>query len=369
MRIIHTADWQLGKSFARFTPEVRAALTDARFDAVDTIGRLAREKAVSHVVVAGDVFDTTGPSDREIVQAVTRMSRAECTWWLMPGNHDHIRSGGLWDRVRAKLAPNIRILDRPEPVEISSGAWLLPAPLEFRHTQEDPTDAMTAMATPPGAVRIGLAHGSIVDFAKRGEAKNLLPPNRAELSGLDYLALGDWHGFQMIGGRTCYSGTPETDRFDREVGSVALVELNAGALPSVERIETGRFHWMQRQWRISDAADFAAERARLEGEVDPVRTLLRLELSGAIGIADRAAVIAEAEGDLSDALRWCEIDDRELHGRPTDDDLAAMNVEGTLGAAARLLQMDCDAGGPETAVAAKALERLYVETIRAGDLS
>lgn len=369
MRILHTADWQLGKSFARFTPEVRSALTDARFDAVDAIGRLAREKGVGHVVVAGDVFDTTGPSDREIVQAVTRMSRADCTWWLMPGNHDHVRSAGLWDRVRAKLAPNVRILDRPEPLEIADGAWLLPAPLEFRHTREDPTDAMTAMATPPGAVRIGLAHGSIVDFAQRGEAKNLLPPNRAELSGLDYLALGDWHGFQMIGGRTCYSGTPETDRFDREVGSVALVEANAGALPVVERIETGRFHWLQRQWRISDTVDFAAERAKLEAEVDPVRTLLRLELSGAISIAERAAVIAQAEGDLSDALRWCEIDDRELLGRPTEDDLAAMSVEGTLGAAARLLQADCQVGGPDVAVAAKALERLYVETIRAGELS
>lgn len=369
MRIIHTADWQIGKSFARFTPEVRSALTDARFDAIDVIGGLARERGVGNVVVAGDVFDTTGPSDREIVQAVTRMSRADCTWWLMPGNHDYARSGGLWDRVRAKLAPNIRIVDRPEPVEVSEGAWLLPAPLEFRHTREDPTDAMTAMATPPGAVRIGLAHGSVVDFAQRGEAKNLLPPNRAELSGLDYLALGDWHGFQMIGNRTCYSGTPETDRFDRDVGTIALVEVKAGALPAVERIETGRYHWLQRRWSISDASEFAAARARLEAEVDPVRTLLRLELSGAIGIAERAAVIAEAEGDLSDALRWCEIDDRELLGRPTDDDLAAMSVEGTLGAAARLLRADCDAGGPDAAVAAKALERLYVETIRAGEPS
>jgi DNA repair exonuclease SbcCD nuclease subunit len=369
MRIIHTADWQLGRSFARFTPEVRSALTDARFDAIDAIGGIAREKRVDHVVVAGDVFDTTGPSDREIVQAVTRMSRAACTWWLMPGNHDHARAGGLWDRVRAKMSPNVRILDRPEAVEIADGAWVLPAPLEFRHTREDPTEAMTEMATPPGAIRIGLAHGSIVDFEKKGDAKNLLPPNRAEISGLDYLALGDWHGFQMIGGRTCYSGTPETDRFDREVGSIALVDVASGSNPGVERIETGRFHWPEQTWRVDTAADFVAARARLEAGFDPVRTLLRLKLVGALGIADRASVIAEAEGDLTDTLRWCEIDDRDLLGRPTADDLAAMSVEGTLGAAARLLQADCDAGGPDAAIAARALERLYVETIRAGDVA
>lgn len=369
MRIIHTADWQLGKSFARFTPEVRSALTDARFDAIDTIGRIAGENGVDHVVVAGDVFDTTGPSDREIVQAMTRMSRAGCTWWLMPGNHDHVRAGGLWDRVRAKQTPNVHILDRPEPVEIGDGAWLLPAPLEFRRTREDPTEAISAMVTPAGAIRIGLAHGSIVDFEKRGEALNLVPPNRAELSGLDYLALGDWHGFQMIGSRTCYSGTPETDRFDREVGSIALVEVRTGLPPGVQRIDTGRFNWLKEVWRLADAADFLAERTRLVAEVDPARTLLRLELVGSIGIAERAAIIAEAEGDLANSLRWCEIDDSELLGHPTQDDLAAMTIEGTLGTAARLLQADCDRGGPEAMVAVRALERLYIETIRAGDAS
>ena len=37
MRFLHTADWQLGKPFGRFEPEVRAALGEARFDAIDRI--------------------------------------------------------------------------------------------------------------------------------------------------------------------------------------------------------------------------------------------------------------------------------------------------------------------------------------------
>ncbi|MDF2621927.1 MAG: metallophosphoesterase [Xanthobacteraceae bacterium] len=41
MRFVHTADWQLGKLFGRFGPEVRNALADARFDSGDAIEAFA----------------------------------------------------------------------------------------------------------------------------------------------------------------------------------------------------------------------------------------------------------------------------------------------------------------------------------------
>jgi hypothetical protein len=41
MKFVHTVDWQLGKPFGRFEPEVCAALADARYDAVDAIGAAA----------------------------------------------------------------------------------------------------------------------------------------------------------------------------------------------------------------------------------------------------------------------------------------------------------------------------------------
>ena len=106
-RFIHTADWQLGKPYAWAEPEVRSALTDARFDAIDTIGKLANEHSATHVLVAGDVFDTEGPDPRTIVQALSRMERHACHWWLLPGNHDFVRAGGLWDRIEARLPGNV----------------------------------------------------------------------------------------------------------------------------------------------------------------------------------------------------------------------------------------------------------------------
>lgn len=366
LRLIHTADWQLGKPFARFPADVRTALTEARFDAIDRIGALVRERDAGHVVVAGDVFDSTGPSDRDIVQAVTRMGKAPCIWWLMPGNHDHARADGLWVRVRRVTPANIRVVDTPEPVEMEEGAWLLPAPLEHRRTREDPTSLFDTMATPDGALRIGLAHGSVVDFGARGEADNMIPPDRAQRSGLDYLALGDWHGFLPIGDRTAYSGTPEIDRFGREdLGGVIVAEARRGPVPTVERVETGRFRWLERRWEVSSHSDFDHEVGELRGSIDQASTLLRLVLSGTASLADRVAVQEACADDLAHALRWFDVDDTSLIAKPTDEDIAAIDMQGTLAAATLSLKARVEAGGADQAIAAAALERLYVEAIRA----
>ncbi len=199
IKIIHSADWQLGKPFARFPSEVRNALAEARLDAIDRLGASATSLGAGHIVVAGDVFDNVDPGDRIMMQALARMERAPVTWWLMPGNHDHTRAGGLWARVRRHAPTSVRVLDKPEAVAMEEGAWLLPAPLEHRKTVTDPTAAMVDMATPPGALRIGIAHGSITEFGAAGESSNLIPPDRARTAGLDYLALGDWHGFLKVG--------------------------------------------------------------------------------------------------------------------------------------------------------------------------
>lgn len=362
MRFIHTADLQLGKPFGRFEADVRAALSEARFEAIDTIGRLARENGVNHILVAGDVFDTEGPDDRVIVQALSRMDRHSCHWWLLPGNHDYARNGGLWDRVGAKQTQNVTVLTDAAPHEIEQGVWLLPAPLEHRHQLEDPTEVFETMETPGATARIGLAHGSIRDFGSRGETKNQIAPDRARRSNLDYLALGDWHGVLRVDPRSWYSGTPETDGFQRdEPGHVLLVEIKSAAEPTVKPIRSGKFQWLTRSWTVNDAAAFADEVKRLLGEIHPAATLLQLSLSGITGLADRVAILAQLENEVSHMLRHLDVRADDLVARPTESDLAELQVEGMLGAAAQKLITKIEAGGAEALVAKRALERLFVE--------
>lgn len=365
MKFIHSADWQLGKSFGRFDADVRSALGDARYDVIDALGNAAAEHGAKHVLVAGDVFDTEGPDDRTIVQALSRMGRHACNWWLLPGNHDYARNGGLWDRVRQRASARICVLTAPEPKEIEPSVWILPAPLEHRHHVEDPTESFDGMDTPGATLRIGLAHGSIRDFGSQGDTKNKIAPDRARRSRLDYLALGDWHGALSVDGRTWYSGTPETDRFQRdEPGYALVVDLSPDSEPVVTQVRTGRFQWLIRDWMVSDESAFNAEWDLLQNDVDAPTTLLRLTLSGITSLTDRIAILARLENEIGHQLRYLEVREHDLVGRPSEEDIASLAVEGMLGEAARMLNAQSEAGGDDAVVARRALERLFVECKR-----
>jgi DNA repair exonuclease SbcCD nuclease subunit len=365
IKIIHTADWQLGKPFGRFPAEVRGALAEARLDAVDGIAAAAISAGAAHILVAGDIFDSAEPGDRIVMQAMSRMERAPATWWLMPGNHDHARAGGLWSRVRGRAPFNVRVVDTPEPIEIEEGAWLLPVPLMHRKTSSDPTAAMVGMATPPGALRIGLAHGSIIEFGACGESSNLIPPDRARLAGLDYLALGDWHGFLTVGDRTAYSGTPEVDRFGREEAGACVVDgVRSSDTPELQRVETGRYRWLSRQWVVGDLDDLERETKALRQEGRLADMLLSLQLAGVVSLSDRVATISKLEDRLAHELRHLDLHADGLTARPTGDDVARIDVQGALGGAAASLRARAEAGGLDAPLAAAALERLYVETLR-----
>ena len=368
VRVVHTADWQLGKPFGGFPDDVRSALTEARLDVIDRIGNIAADNAARHILVAGDVFDNVEPGDRILVQALSRMNRAPVNWWLMPGNHDHSRADGLWSRVRAKAPGNVHVLDIPAAVALEDGAWLLPAPLDHRRTRDDPTTMFDAMITPLGAVRIGLAHGSIAVFGKSSEATNIIPPDRAHTSRLDYLALGDWHGHVIVNDRTAYSGTPEADRFGRdEPGSVIVADVRPGDLPQLVRVETGRYRWLKRDWEITHVDDFDRHAGALRAVGDPAKMLLDLTLVGDVSLENRVSILDRLGEDLAHELRWLAVSSDKLIARPTKDDLANIDVQGALAAAAALLQEKIDAGGSDAVRAGAALERLYVEAIRARD--
>lgn len=368
VRIVHTADWQLGKPFGGFPDEVRAALAEARLDVIDRIAEVAMQNGAGHVLVAGDVFDNIEPGDRVLAQALSRMGRGAMQWWLMPGNHDHARAGGLWSRVRTKAPGNVHVADIAEAVMLEDGAWLLPAPLDYRRTRDDPTARFDDMATPPGAVRVGLAHGSITEFGGSSTATNLIPPDRAQKSGLDYLALGDWHGHLLVNANTAYSGTPEVDRYGRdEPGSVIVVDVLAGGTPKLQRIETGRFRWLTRQWELTQTDDFDRELSVFNARCLPAQTLLNLSLTGSLSLGDRVSILRQLEDGLAHEVRWLELSSEGLLASPTEDDLANIDVQGTLAIVAERLRVQAAAGGAGGLLARAALERLYVEALRVSD--
>lgn len=385
MKFIHSSDLQIGKAFGNFEPEVAHFLQDARQAVVRTLGEAAVSAGATAVLVAGDIYEKQQMSQPTLVRAIENMrSFASVQWHLMPGNHDHYREDGLWDRLaRMQLPSNIRLHLRPGAVEIAedngSPVILLPAPLHFRSSPDDLSAYMDNEATPEGAIRVGMAHGSVQGFGSEGESSNYLSPSRALNAGLSYLALGDWHRQMKINERCWYSGTPEPDQFKLgpdavtsrcNGGEALLVEVNgARMVPEVTPISTGHYQWHRIDKTLTDDAqvDTLEQQIRLL-DPDLGRIVLELRIAGAVSLTGRKAFEDRILNGAGAALRGLRFDEARLVLNPTDEDLEEIDRGGFVRVAAeRLRSMAADTANREQAnLASLALKRLYIEHLRHG---
>jgi DNA repair exonuclease SbcCD nuclease subunit len=344
MRLIHSADWQIGKVFKQFGAK-EEALRQARLAAIERLGQLARSHGAAHVLVAGDVYDSEAPNPITLRAPIERMKLfPDIQWHLLPGNHDPYRPEGIWDRVaNLGLPGHIHLHLTPAVVPLGDDAFLLPAPLCHKSEYDDVTAWMDSAPTPEGAVRVGLAHGSIVNFGGEGEATNPIDPARATRAGLDYLALGDWHRTMQVGPSVWYSGTPEPDRAGgQESGTALLVDIaGAGTPPAVTSLATGTYRWITRGERLTDAEGLTDVDQRLRGEPDISRAIVRLKLEGALPVAAYADLQRRLT-DLEAAVFHLDVDQTQLAVRPTQADLESIDFDGVLARAADRLRGTID---------------------------
>lgn len=367
MRFIHTADWQVGKPFRNFGDK-ESVLRQARLAAIEAIGRLAAAEGATHVLVAGDLYDSEAPAQKTLQEPLERMRNFPAVaWHVIPGNHDYHRGNGLWDRAAALGLPaNVHLHLTPEPAALGPDAVLFPAPLRRKSEVNDLTEWMDTAESAAGQLRIGLAHGSVQGFDSSGDTNNPIAADRAKRANLDYLALGDWHRTLQIGPATWYAGTPEADRFNsQELGQVLLVEIaGPGAAPSVTPHRTGAYRWRSQAEELSTAEDLDGLEARLRALPDLTSLLMRLDLRGTLDLTARAD-LARRLASLEAAMFWLEPDLADLHVRPTLADLEKIDFDGVLREAAEKLRLQAEntAASPvERRRAEEALVQLYLLT-------
>jgi len=344
MRFIHSADWQIGKPFRQFGDK-EGILKLARLNAIQRIGRLAAAEGVEHVLVAGDVYDTDSPTSKTLLEPLERMRAfPKVIWHLLPGNHDPHRPEGVWDRLLKHGVPeNVCPHLTAEPIVLDQAAVLLPAPLMRKSEGADLTEWMTRAESPPGVSRIGLAHGSVVGFGTEGEASNPIDPRRAELAGLSYLALGDWHRTMQVNASTWYAGTPEPDRAgSQESGQVLVVAVDGpGAPANVTSHVVGAYHWRTCEETLSDTSDLADLETRLRAIPHLSATILRLRLKGALPLAGQSE-LDRMIGGLSAAMFNLDVETSALAVKPTEQDLESIDFGGVLRHAADRLKAIVD---------------------------
>jgi DNA repair exonuclease SbcCD nuclease subunit len=208
----------------------------ARLTAAAGVCELAARESVDFLLLAGDTFESN-TVDRALVDRVAALlDGAGCPVYVLPGNHDPIQPGSIWEHAAWRSARNVTIISEPTPVLVPGGV-LLPCPLRMRRSQEDPTRWITG-GEPNGGIRIVAAHGNAGEIMSE-EGGFPIPLDTAARTGADYVALGHWHStvlFNSCGAtRMAYSGTPEATRFgEPDSGNVLVVSIaGTGAAPEI----------------------------------------------------------------------------------------------------------------------------------------
>jgi DNA repair exonuclease SbcCD nuclease subunit len=236
------------------------------------------------------------------------------------------------------------LVDRDDfEFELGGEAVVYAKPCRSTAGADDPALALPSRTAGDERIRIGLVHGSTFDLPD-WQTNFPIARDAAERRGLDYLAIGDFHGFRALPENAAapmvYPGSPEPTNFKEQgAGNVAIVSFRRrGTAPRIRKERVARWTW--RDERVTSMAQL-----RNLASEDLASTILRIHLDLTVSIAEHdevAGVIRALGGTLAS------------HGRAAAliEDRTALRIQ------ASLAESDFN-GAPETVreVAAALKER------------
>jgi exonuclease SbcD len=263
MRVLHTSDWHVGRSFHGhdLLPDQRTVLA--------AIAELVAQHAVDVVVVAGDLYDRAIPSTEAIgtlTEALLSIRAAGAQIIASSGNHDSaprlgaftefLAAGGLHLRTSlARIADPVLLQDEHGPVAFYPVPYLEPEVVRRAFEIEGSASHQSVMsaamdkvrsdlAARPGTRSVVLAHAFVVGSVAGGSERSIAVGGVESVTGevfagIDYVALGHLHGSQTLADRLRYSGSPLAYSFT-EAGhrkSVWLVDLGANGAVRARAVE------------------------------------------------------------------------------------------------------------------------------------
>ncbi|MCB1917992.1 MAG: exonuclease SbcCD subunit D [Rhodocyclaceae bacterium] len=261
MKLLHTADWHLGRYLHG------RSLIEDQAHVLDQLVALARECAVDVVLVAGDVFDRSVPPAEAVALLDDVLSRlvADCGIPVVAiaGNHDSAERIGFGGRVSERQGLVLRgTLDRLEPLVLADAhgeVAIHPLPyadpvmvraLPGNDQAGDHQQAMTGLLDDlrrgfvAGRRNVLVAHAFVAGGAESESERPLSVGGSGQVAadsfaGFDYVALGHLHRPQSIaGGRIHYAGSLLKYSFNEAAHdkSVSLVDIAADGAVTIERV-------------------------------------------------------------------------------------------------------------------------------------
>jgi exonuclease SbcD len=263
VRLLHTSDWHLGRTFHR------VALHDAQAAFLDHLVELVTSEGIDVVLVAGDVYDRALPSVETVAlldDVLVRLRGAGAQVVLSSGNHDSAQRLGFAARVLAAGGVHVRtdprtvgrpvlLADRHGPVAIYPLPYLEPSlvgpalglePDGAVSHQRVLAQAMTSvrrdLATrDPGTRSVVGAHAFVVGGEPSDSERDISVGGVAAVptsvfDGVDYVALGHLHGRTTLSETVRYSGSPIAYSFSEvhQPKGSWLLDLDAHGVAAVE---------------------------------------------------------------------------------------------------------------------------------------
>ncbi|WP_323958730.1 exonuclease subunit SbcD [Arthrobacter sp. JZ12] len=235
MKLLHTSDWHLGRSFHG------VGMLEAQQLFVDQLEKTVREENVDVVLVAGDVYDRALPAVDVVElfdEALERITVAGAQVVVTSGNHDSaVRlgfGGRLIERGGVHLRTRLEDIPRPALFPLGDGADLAVYGLPYLEPRmvSDRLGAPSATHTAVTASALAQVREDLQRRQRRGTVYSVVmahtfasggvgSDSERELSigglgvvpldlfdGFDYVALGHLHGQQQLHERVRYSGSP-----------------------------------------------------------------------------------------------------------------------------------------------------------------
>ena len=261
MRILHTSDWHLGRSFHG------VGMLDAQAVFLDHLVEVVRCEQVDAVVVSGDVYDRALPAVDAVQlldDSLDRLVETGAAVLVTSGNHDSAQRLGFGARrsARAGLHLRTRVEDVAAPVVLHDAhgdvalygiPYLEPALVADRlGTERSHTGVLSAamsavrddLAGRRGARSVVASHAFVVGGEASESERDIAVGGVAAVpasvfDGVSYGALGHLHGPQLVGDHLRYSGSPLAYSFSERhhrKGSW-LVELGRDGVTRVDAVE------------------------------------------------------------------------------------------------------------------------------------
>ena len=293
MKILHTADWHIGKRYPSFDEGDAVKLKHARLAVVSEILDTGKRNQVQAILCAGDLFDEPDPSQdywEGFAKQFSGRVGPQIPVFLLPGNHDPLLENSVWSPkhpLRSRLPDWVHVVDRDDfSYEFGTEAVLYARPCRSKAGQDDPALLLPAREPGDERLRIGMVHGNTMEI--KGYQSNFpISHEASRLRGLDYLAIGDHHSFRNVTPKsvpTVYPGAPEPTSFDEPgAGNVVLVNLyRHGYRHHVAPLRVAKWKWEEKVCKDLD------ELRQIYATPNLTQHVLRLRLQMGVSIAEES---------------------------------------------------------------------------------